>query len=84
MSRETSAKRLFACIGEIADLFLAEAEEADIVSARKARNKRVVRYSALGAAAAAASVGVGFVAAYLLRRPGRSTGVTVSILQETA
>jgi len=79
MNLETSAKRLLASLGEIADCFLEEAGTADVVVTRRTRS-RIVRYGVLGAATAAASVGVGLAAAYLIRRPSRVVGVTV--LQE--
>ena len=49
-------ERLLDCIGEIDDLFLEEAETADIASIRRTKRKRIVKYSA--AAGLAASLGI--------------------------
>ena len=56
--------RLFMCIGKIEDLFLAEAKAMpetvapDIIQIKSARRKRIVKYSAYGAAGLAVSVGI--------------------------
>lgn len=52
----TAIERLLDCIGEIDDLFLEEAETADIVCIRRTKRKRIVKYSA--AAGLAASFGI--------------------------
>ena len=49
-------ERLLDCIGGIEDLFLQEAETADLAGIRLIKRKRVVKYSA--AAGLAVSVGV--------------------------
>jgi len=58
------AERLLACIGEIDESILEEAESADIASATAAR-KRVVKYGAL---AAAASIGIAAACWFLRTR----------------
>ncbi|MCL2852344.1 MAG: hypothetical protein FWE20_04820 [Defluviitaleaceae bacterium] len=62
MDRRGTAARLLACIGEINDSFLEEAESADIAS-DIAAHSRFVRYGKL---AAAASLGLA-VTYWLLR-----------------
>ena len=62
MDKSANSIRLLACIGEINDSFLEEAESADIVS-RIVTRKRLVRY---GKFAAAASFGIA-VTYWLLR-----------------
>jgi len=58
-----SAKRLCACIGEISDLILTEAEIADIAAEIAAR-KRKAKY---GTIAACASVVVGMATFWIVR-----------------
>jgi len=50
-------ERLLDCIGEIEDLFLAEAETTDITRVKATKRKRMVKYGAYGAAGLAVSVG---------------------------
>ena len=67
------AKSLLLSIGEIDDLFLEEAESADIASfeaTRTAARKRIVRYSTL---AATASIGIA-VTCFVLRLRTGNTG----------
>ena len=45
------ARRIWLCIGAIDDLFLEEAEAADIAQDGEVTRKRLVRYSTLAAAA---------------------------------
>ena len=59
-------EKLFDCIGEIEDIFLIEAETADLVRAKATKRKRIVKYSAAGLA-----VSVGVAMAYFVFRPGR-------------
>ena len=68
MSEFDRAKKLWACIGEINDAILEEAELADI-AANVAVRKRYVKY---GTVAAAATFGVAAVT-YLLVRSRRAT-----------
>jgi len=58
--------RLLDCIGEIEDLFLEEADTADIVQQKAARRKQIAKYGAFGAAGVAVSVGM-FAAFWKLR-----------------
>jgi hypothetical protein len=63
----TRAKRLLGSIGTIGDNFLDELdEEAESIATGRVSRKRIVRYSAL---AAAASVGIAMTCWFL--RPGR-------------
>jgi len=58
---------LFECIGDIDDIYLSEAETADIAASVVAVRKRIVRYSALAAAAS-----VGIAATYWIIRAKRA------------
>ena len=68
------AKKLLACIGEISDSFLDEAESTDIVSTQTTR-KRVVQYGALAAAGLGIATG-----AYLILRSKRTVACAQSVL----
>ena len=57
-------ERLLACIGEIDDTFLQEAEIADASIMKRAKRKRIAKYSVAGLAV---SVSVGLAVAYLTR-----------------
>jgi len=58
-------ERLLDSIGDIDDLFLLEAESADVTRAKVDKRKRIAKYSAAGVAV---SVGLAAVA-YLVFRP---------------
>ena len=58
-------ERLFDCIGEIEDSFLAEAETIDIAAIKSAKRKQLIKYGGYGMAGVAA-VSVGMVVAYRL------------------
>jgi len=60
------AQKLLDCIGDIDDLFLAEAEIADVATIKTAKRKRIVKYSIAGLA-----VSVGLAVAYWKFKPGR-------------
>ena len=60
-------ERLLNSIGDIDDLFLLEAEAANISIAKIDKRKKVAKYSAAGVAV---SVGIAAMA-YLVFRPGR-------------
>jgi len=53
-----SAERLLDCIGGIDDLFLAEAETADVAIMKAKRRKQAVKYGVAGVAGLAVSVGL--------------------------
>jgi len=72
------SKRLLTSIGDIDDSYLDEAEIVD-VAARIAKRKRVVKYSAIGAAAAS----VGIATAVLLLRPKRAKSIAVTNIAES-
>ncbi|MCL2874082.1 MAG: hypothetical protein FWE29_04030 [Defluviitaleaceae bacterium] len=59
-------EKLFECIGEIDDLFLMEAEEFDISTAKSTKRKKIIKYGKYGAAGIAVSVGM--IMAYRLLR----------------
>ena len=59
-----SLERLIDCIGEIEDIFLAEAETADVAAAKIVRRKKIVKYGAAGLV-----VSIGVAVAYLAFRP---------------
>ena len=61
-------ERLLNCIGEIDDLFLEEAETADIAQIRRAKRRRIVKYSA--AAGLAASIGIALT--FFVLRPRKA------------
>jgi len=63
----TLAEKIMECIGGIDDLFLDEAETADVSVFKTARRKRVVKYSVAGLA-----VSVGLALAYWKLRPGKA------------
>ena len=67
--RSSILARLLDSIGEIEDLFLEEAQTADIAYTKTRKRKRIVRYSAYGAAGLAVSVGM--AAAYWKLRSNR-------------
>ena len=58
-------ERLFDCIGEIEDAFLAEAETIDIAAIKAVKRKKMMKYGGYGVAGVAA-VSVGMVVAYRL------------------
>jgi len=62
----TITQRLLETIGEIDDVFLFEAETADVTSAKVAKRKRIVKYSVAGLA-----VSAGIAMVYLTLKPGR-------------
>jgi len=66
---DAKVKKLFACIGDIDDTILEEAETADILAETEINRKRRVKY---GTVAAAATVGVA-AATYFLLRARRAT-----------
>jgi len=59
-------ERLLEAIGEIDDVFLFEAETADVTSAKVAKRKRIVKYSVAGLA-----VSAGIAMVYLTLKPGK-------------
>jgi len=72
INKSSQSKRLLTSIGDIDDSYLDEAEVIDVAS-KIAKRKRVVKYSAIGAAAAS----VGIAAAILILRPKRTKSVTI-------
>jgi len=72
------ATRLLNALGEIDDSFLDEAEVEDIAH-RIAARRRVVQYSAVGAAAS-----LGIAVAVWFLRPKRAVEIAESVLQEIA
>ena len=60
-------EHLLDCIGEIEDIFLEEAETADLINIRRTKRKRIVKYSAAGLA-----VSVGVAMAYWMIRQKRA------------
>ncbi|MCL2376993.1 MAG: hypothetical protein FWC76_06295 [Defluviitaleaceae bacterium] len=72
MNEFGKARRLFACMGEIADAIIEEAEMADIAAETAVTRKRYVKYGTL---AAAATFGVA-VTTYLLLRSRRGVGAS--------
>ena len=75
-----SASRLLACIGEINDTFLEEAELADITYNAIAR-KRIVKYSAF---AVAASFGLAMTYWLFRSKRGATTTTTRIISKKSA
>jgi len=59
-------ERLLEAIGEIDDVFLFEAETADVTSAKVAKRKRIVKFSVAGLA-----VSAGIAMVYLTLKPGK-------------
>jgi len=59
-------ENLMDCISGIEDIFLTEAETADLSHAKSVKRKRIVKYSAAGLA-----VSIGVAVAYFALRPGR-------------
>jgi len=80
MRIETNNKaiKLLKSIGDIDDSYIDEAEVAD-VAAKIAKRKRVVKYSAIGAAAAS----VGITTAVLLLRSRRARTRTITTVIES-
>jgi len=72
ISKTDKSKKLFISIGDIDDSYLCEAEVADVAT-RIAKRKRVVKYSAIGAAVAS----VGIATAILVLRPKRKRSISV-------
>jgi len=60
-------ERLFECIGGIDDVFIQEAETADIYNLRRNKRKKIAAYSAAGLA-----VSVGATIAYFVIRQKRA------------
>jgi len=70
-------KKIFFSIGDIDNIFLDEAETADIAAeeaARTAKRKRIVKYSAL----AAATASIGIAVTYFLFRSRQVNANTVA------
>ena len=51
---------LLDCIGDIDDLFITEAETADVTTIKKARRQRIVKYSVAGVAVSAAVAAIAY------------------------
>ncbi|MCL2372438.1 MAG: hypothetical protein FWC78_03450 [Defluviitaleaceae bacterium] len=59
-----SLNRLLDCIGEIEDIFIIEAETAELAIKKANKRKKIVKYSAAGLAVSAA-----VAVAYFMLRP---------------
>jgi len=73
INKTDKSKKLLTSIGDIDDSYLDETEVVDVAS-QIAKRKRIVKYSAIGAAATS----VGVATAILLLRPKRAKSIAVA------